>query len=289
VNTTTTISGSPTTLEAALKVSLDSSGIPVGLAGRFGIDGEHDFHGLKITKLELGAGFGANDAYLYGKAAGKSDVADLEAAVFLGKTCDPDVLTRTDPSVGATLIRAGQASPGSDFGLPSSDKPLYGIYAYGAGAISVNSLIGIPPSCFLNIKAGAGSGYGVFYRGNSLAPVMRQTFSISGEVLCICDIGATLDMTAAVVIAIASAAIAGAFSAWALPAFSKRLGGDADTSFNYVIGFLLLVALPAHAGVLGLRRQEGPPAQGVDKPLLIRVGAWLAAAAAVSGILMLAR
>lgn len=86
-----------------------------------------------------------------------------------------------------------------------------------------------------------------------------------------------------------SAAIAGAFSAWALPAFSKWLGGDADTSFNYVIGFLLLVALPAHAGVLGLRRQEGPPAQGVDKPLLIRVGAWLAAAAAVSGILMLAR
>lgn len=199
--TTTTLSGSPTTLEAALKVSLDSSGVPVGLAGRFGIDGELDFQGLKITKLELGAGFGANDAYLYGKAAGKSDVADLDAAVFLGKTCDPDVLTRTDPSVGATLTRAGQASPGSDFGLPSSANPLYGIYAYGAGAISVNSLIGIPPSCFLNIKAGAGSGYGVFYRGNSLAPVMRQTFSISGEVLCICDIGATLDMTAAVVIA----------------------------------------------------------------------------------------
>jgi hypothetical protein len=199
--TTTTLSGSPTTLEAALKVSLDSSGVPVGLAGRFGIDGELDFQGLKITKLELGAGFGANDAYLYGKAAGKSDVADLDAAVFLGKTCDPDVLTRTDPSVGATLTRAGQASPGSDFGLPSPAKPLYGIYAYGGGAISVNSLIGIPPSCFLNIKAGGGSGYGVFYRGNSLAPVMRQTYSISGEVLCICDIGATLDMTAAVVIA----------------------------------------------------------------------------------------
>jgi len=51
---------------------------------------------------------------------------------------------------------------------------------------------------------------------------------------------------------------------------------------------LLLVALPAHAGVLGLRRQPGPAVQGLDKPLLIRVGAWLAAAAAVSGLLMLA-
>lgn len=85
-----------------------------------------------------------------------------------------------------------------------------------------------------------------------------------------------------------SAAIAGAFSAWALPTVSQWLGSDADTSFNYVIAFLLLVALPAHAGVLGLRRQEGPAVQGLDKPLLIRVGAWLAAAAAVSGLLMLA-
>jgi hypothetical protein len=51
---------------------------------------------------------------------------------------------------------------------------------------------------------------------------------------------------------------------------------------------LLLVALPAHAAVLGLRRQPGPAVQGLDKPLLIRVGTWLAAAAAVSGLLMLA-
>ena len=85
-----------------------------------------------------------------------------------------------------------------------------------------------------------------------------------------------------------SAAVAGAFSAWALPTVSQWLGSDADTSFNYVIAFLLLVALPSHAGVLGLRRQEGPAVQGLDKPLLIRVGAWLAAAAAVSGLLMLA-
>jgi hypothetical protein len=55
-----------------------------------------------------------------------------------------------------------------------------------------------------------------------------------------------------------SAAVAGAFSAWALPTVSQWLGSDADTSFNYVIAFLLLVALPAHAGVLGLRRQPGP-------------------------------
>jgi hypothetical protein len=85
-----------------------------------------------------------------------------------------------------------------------------------------------------------------------------------------------------------SAAIAGAHSAWALPTISQWLGSDADTSFNYVIAFLLLVALPAHAGVLGMRRQEGPAVQGLDKPLLIRVGASLAAAAAVSGLLMLA-
>ncbi len=80
-----------------------------------------------------------------------------------------------------------------------------------------------------------------------------------------------------------TAALAGAFSALALPAASRWLaasGSDAGTGF--VLAFLLLVALPAHAGVLGLRRPEGTPARAVDKPLLVRVGCWLGAALVVS-------
>ncbi len=221
--TTANFSGSETDIEVAAKIALDASGSPIGLSGRLGINGEMDFQGLTITTAELGFGFGAADAYLYGKAGAKSELFDLEAAIFLGRTVDPDVLLRVDPSVAKSLAAAGAKIPGSDFGLPAGGNPLYGVYAYGYGAISVNSLIGIPPSPMLNIKAGSGAGYGIFYRGNSLALAMRQTLGVSGQVLVIAEIGATLDLTAAAVAAklpgqsvwdaLANAAVAGQASA----------------------------------------------------------------------------
>lgn len=85
-----------------------------------------------------------------------------------------------------------------------------------------------------------------------------------------------------------TAALAGAFSAWALHAFSRMAGSGSDVSVTYVLAFLLLVALPAHLGVLGLRRSQGSPSGGVDKPLLVRVAAWLVSAAIVSGITLAA-
>lgn len=79
-----------------------------------------------------------------------------------------------------------------------------------------------------------------------------------------------------------SAALAGAFSAVALPLFSRWQAADNGGGMAFVFGFLLLVALPAHVGVLGLRRAEGQAPRAVDKPLLLRVLAWLGAALGVS-------
>lgn len=79
-----------------------------------------------------------------------------------------------------------------------------------------------------------------------------------------------------------TAALAGAFSAIALPAFQRWTGASGDFGADHVIGFLLLVALPAHAGVLGLVRAGTPGARRVDRPLLTRGLVWLGAAVAVS-------
>lgn len=79
-----------------------------------------------------------------------------------------------------------------------------------------------------------------------------------------------------------TAALAGAFSAVALPLFGRWQAADTDGGTAFVVAFLLLVALPAHVGVLGLRRAEGQPARAVDKPLLLRVAVWLAVALGVS-------
>lgn len=73
-----------------------------------------------------------------------------------------------------------------------------------------------------------------------------------------------------------TAALAGIFSALVMPALWPRLASD---GIYAVLLFVLVVALPAHAFVVGFARPQGD-GRSVDKPLLQRVGAWLVASAA---------
>ena len=82
---------------------------------------------------------------------------------------------------------------------------------------------------------------------------------------------------------VATAALAGAFSGLALPAVSGWLGTGAEFSLAWMLVFVGVVALPAHAFVLGFRRADARGSGGgVDMALLTRVGAWLLGAAAGS-------
>lgn len=64
-----------------------------------------------------------------------------------------------------------------------------------------------------------------------------------------------------------------------MPPLWPRLAGE---TMWLVPAFLLLVALPAHAFVVGLGRRPAGSSAGVDVPLLKRIGAWLAAAVVAS-------
>lgn len=76
-----------------------------------------------------------------------------------------------------------------------------------------------------------------------------------------------------------SAALAGAFSALTWPVLWKHFGQSASSGhIEVILGTLLLVALPAHAFVLGFGHRQAAQA-GLDTALLKRVGAWLGAAA----------
>lgn len=71
-----------------------------------------------------------------------------------------------------------------------------------------------------------------------------------------------------------TAALAGIFSSLVMPWLWSRMAGD---SIYQVLAFVLVVALPAHAFVVGFTRE--PVAAGsVDKAMLKRVAAWLVAA-----------
>ena len=75
-----------------------------------------------------------------------------------------------------------------------------------------------------------------------------------------------------------TAALAGVFAALVMPALWPRLGDD---TLNWVFAFLLVIALPAHALVVGFNAPRESAARGaLDTALLKRVAAWLLAAVA---------
>lgn len=77
------------------------------------------------------------------------------------------------------------------------------------------------------------------------------------------------------------AAAAGAFAGVVMPMLWSRLAND---STSLVVAFLLVVALPAHAFVVGFSRSPAANARTLDTALLKRVGAWLGAAAVAMGL-----
>jgi hypothetical protein len=72
-----------------------------------------------------------------------------------------------------------------------------------------------------------------------------------------------------------TAAIAGLLAGLVMPVLWLRLGGE---GLALVAAFLLVVALPAHAFVVGFSHGEPAASRTLDIALLKRVGAWLSAA-----------
>lgn len=87
-----------------------------------------------------------------------------------------------------------------------------------------------------------------------------------------------------------SAALAGVVAALAWPYLWSAFGTSATSGgVELVIATLLVIALPAHAFVVGFRRQPSDDARKLDTALLKRVGYWLAAAGATTAITTLLR
>lgn len=85
-----------------------------------------------------------------------------------------------------------------------------------------------------------------------------------------------------------TAAVAGAISAAAWPQLWPLLKDSSSSSTTWlVLGTLVFIALPAHAGVVGFQRMGAAGGPGVDRALLLRVGAWLASGVVCSALFSL--
>lgn len=89
------------------------------------------------------------------------------------------------------------------------------------------------------------------------------------------SIGTKLNITPSPV----TAALAGVFSAVTWPLLWSRFGNvQSGGTIEVIVITLLVIALPAHAFVVGFRPVRIAGAASVDTALLKRIGAWLAGA-----------
>lgn len=171
------------------KVAFDDTGSPVGIYGDLKLVGQLDFSEVSINELALGFGFGLNSEealpgnqkqyYLYGKAAGKVAAMDVAAGIFIGRTCSLDPILNADPDIGR-VVASQNLQP-----------PYTGAAVYAYGAISLMPIIGIPPSCLLDLRVGGGQGFFGFIggpTGDQLVVGFKTTQSVSGELLCLASV-----------------------------------------------------------------------------------------------------
>jgi len=87
-----------------------------------------------------------------------------------------------------------------------------------------------------------------------------------------------------------TAALSGVFSGLTWPLIWPFFQGPAALgSLWLMLGTVVLVALPAHAFVLGFKRRQMVGAEMTDSALLVRVGAWLACAAIAAVLVSMIR
>ena len=80
-----------------------------------------------------------------------------------------------------------------------------------------------------------------------------------------------------------TAAAAGVLAALVWPVLWAKFGGSTEQGgFELIVATLLVIALPAHALVVGFGPSQAAAERRLDTDLLKRVGVWLAAAAGVT-------
>ncbi len=165
--------GKPLTVSLEAKWT-QQKGTVLGVGGMLDLKGQIGFKGCSVDELGATLAVGAMENYFAAKAAGSINIlgipVDLQAGVFVGKTCSLAPLKLVDPECGQVLGNPAEFS---------------GIYVAYGGSLSLSEILFRTSSCMLDIDVGLSSA--LFYEGGagSHKVGMRQKMAMDVSLLCL--------------------------------------------------------------------------------------------------------
>ena len=171
------------TADFGVKFALEgdaTSAVPVNFGGYVKVTGGLNFAVLKIKEIALAVAVGKVETFI--SAGARVEVSGWEFAggFFAGKSCTLDPIILWAPDARQVIGRDEAAT----------DQSFLGVYFYAEGWIPLNELLGIPSTCLLTIKVGAGMGFFVNLAGAEPEIGAKFLLGLDGEVICLLGVHA---------------------------------------------------------------------------------------------------
>ncbi len=187
---------------AQVKVAFADDGLPQSFDGALGMNGSFTTSGLQVIDPKIVLGAGTNQVYAGFALRAAFNGKEVAAQALLGRICNTAPLALVNPTAGnqLTTVMSDPAAQAVHAGAPYT-----GASVYVEGWMPLNELIGIPTTCMLNLRAGAGLGLTCFVPTNTLTqetiPAVglgtQQMLGLSGQVLCVVTVKGTMTMNGA--------------------------------------------------------------------------------------------
>ncbi len=178
---------------ATLKLSFADGGLPMGFDGALGIKGTFGAGGMNFTDPKVIVGASPNQIYAGFALRAEFQGKEVAAKALLGRICEIGTLTQINDGAGTLMTKlVNDVKPPTE--LPTA--PYTGGSLYAEGWMPLNELIGIPTTCMLNLRAGAGVGMSVFKPSGSSSILIgsQQFLGLTGQVLCTITVKGSLEL-----------------------------------------------------------------------------------------------
>ncbi len=176
------------TADLGVKFTLEgneTNAVPVNFGGYVKVTGGLKFAVLEINELALAVAVGKKENYVSAGARVKVNGWEFAGGFFAGKSCSLDPIILWAPDARQVI---GREKPNPT--PPNFDDSFAGVYFYAEGWIPINELFGIPSTCLLTIKVGAGMGFFVNLAGAEPEIGAKFLLGLDGEIICILGIHA---------------------------------------------------------------------------------------------------